>query len=162
MTKRDPFQPVDDDARTLARQLLFDAPHAALATLLPDSGAPSVTRIALATDPGGMPLSLISTLAVHTQNLMANPACSLLIGDPGDKGDPLTHPRLTLHCTAQPVPRDSNDHASLRGHYLSLRPKAKLYVDFADFSFVRFAPSDGLLNGGFGKAYKLTPADLTS
>lgn len=73
----------------------------------------------------------------------------------------MTHPRLTLHCTADLVERDHPDHTLLRDRYLSLRPKAKLYADFADFRFVRFAPSEGLLNGGFGKAYRLTPTDLT-
>lgn len=161
MTRRDPFQPVDDAARCLTRQLLDEATHAALAVLQPGSALPSVTRIALACDAEGQPVSLISTLAAHTQSLQVNPACALLIGEPGDKGDPLTHPRLTLHAAARFVARDSDDHHALRAHYLALRPKARLYADFADFSFVRFQISDGLLNGGFGKAYRLSPRDLT-
>ena len=106
------------------------------------------------------PVSLISTLAHHTAALEANPACALLIGEPGDKGDPLTHARLTLHCTAQLIPRDAPEHPALREHYLALRPKAKLYADFADFRFVRFQIADGLLNAGFGKAYRLAPEDF--
>lgn len=161
MTQTDPFRPTDDDARALARQLLSKATHAALASVQADTAHPSVTRIALATDPGGQPVTLISTLATHTHNLQANPACALLVGDPGDRGDPLTHPRLTLHVRAVFVSRDSEDHTALRAHYLERRPKAKLYVDFADFSFVRFEITDGLLNGGFGKAWRLTLQDVT-
>ena len=156
----DPFRPADDAARELAHALIGDATHAALAVQRPGTTAPSVTRIALATDDLGTPVTLISTLAEHTAALQANPACALLIGQAGDKGDPLTHPRLTLHCRAMPISRSSPEHATLRKRFVTLRPKAKLYVDFADFSFVRFQVQDGLLNGGFGKAWRLSAADL--
>lgn len=160
MSRSDPFQPADPEARELARSLVDTATHAALAVLQPNTPSPSVTRIACATDDHGNPVTLISQLSTHTAALEANPTCALLLGEPGDKGDPLTHPRLTLHCTAQFLDRDSAAHAELRTRYLSLRPKAKLYIDFADFRFVRFEMTDGLLNGGFGKAYLLQPGDL--
>ena len=155
-----PFRPVDDTARNLARDLIDTATHGALATLRPDLGLPSVSRIALATDTNGGPITLISTLADHTRAWQFNPACALLIGEPAETGDPLTHPRLTLHAQAAFVARESEDHATLRARYLALRPKAKLYVDFADFGFVRFAVSDAVLNGGFGKAWRLAPTDI--
>ena len=160
MTRQDPFQPADETSRALSRELMQAATHAALAVLQPGTGLPSVTRIALALDAAGQPVSLISTLAHHTAALEANPACALLIGEPGEKGDPLTHPRLTLHCTAQLIRRDTPGHQALRDHYLAQRPKAKLYADFADFRFVRFRITDGLLNAGFGKAYRMGPSDF--
>lgn len=160
MPETSPFRPLDDEARATMRHLMTGATHAALAVLQPGTRAPSVTRIALATTQAGQPMSLISTLSSHTQALEADPACALLIGAPGDKGDPLTHPRLTLHARARLVPRDAADHATLRARYLALRPKAKLYADFGDFRFVTFDVHDGLLNGGFGKAYLLTAEDL--
>ncbi len=152
MTNADPFQSTDEAARMLAQELITGADHAALAVLRPGSALPSVSRIALATDGENRPISLISTLADHTRALQANPACALLIGSPEVKGDPLVHPRLTLHCTATLIPRATSAHQILRERYLSLRPKARLYVDFADFGFVRFKVEDGMLNGGFGKA----------
>ena len=158
MTKRDPFNPVDADTRALARELLDTATYAALAVL--ENGHPSVTRIAFATTPEGAPLSLISDLSSHTQALDQTPTCSILVGEPEDRGDPLTHPRLTLQATAQFVRHGDDLHPALRAHYLSLRPKAKLYIDFADFRLVRFDVQSALLNGGFGKAYRLTAADL--
>ncbi len=160
MTQNDPFRPVDDTARRMARDLLDNLEHAALAVLHPDTSLPSVTRIALATDADGRPVSLISSLAEHTRALHENPACALLVGEPAGKGDPLTHPRLTLHCTAHFIQRDTPEHEEVRDRYLSQRPKARLYVDFADFSFVRFDVTDALLNAGFGKAYKLSARDL--
>ncbi|WP_299044185.1 pyridoxamine 5'-phosphate oxidase family protein [uncultured Tateyamaria sp.] len=154
----DPFRTPDDDARATARQLVDDATFAALAVTDPQTGHPSVTRIALATDTDGTPVSLISDLSTHTAALVNQPACALLVGEPADKGDPLTHPRLTLHCTARFIPHAQD--AQLRAHYLAARPKATLYAGFTDFRFVRFTVDTGLLNGGFGKAFKLGPGDL--
>ena len=153
MQKNDPFRPMDDEARALIATLM-QSDHAALAVARAD-GTPSVTRIALALDEGETPITLVSDLAMHTQALRAAPACALLVGEPREKGDPLTHPRLTLHCRAAFVAQGSDAHLELRAQYLKQRPKAKLYVDFADFHFVRFEVFDGLLNAGFGKAYRL-------
>jgi putative heme iron utilization protein len=157
MTKS-PIRPTDDQARTLAHDLLSTSNHASLAVIHPDTGAPFVTRIALAVAPDGTPMSLISTLAFHTTALKQNSECSLLIGDSLDKGDPLAFPRLTLSATAKFVPRADDRH--LRDHFIQTKPKAKLYIDFADFGFVLFHPSGAALNGGFGKAYALSAADL--
>lgn len=155
-----PYLPADAETRAQARALIDAARHAALAVLQPGGLSPSVSRIALATDAQGMPVSLISALAAHTAALETTPACALLIGEPGARGDPLTHPRLTLHCSAQMIARGTPGHDALRTRYLMLRPKAGLYVDFGDFRFVRFDVADGLLNAGFGKAVRLTGKDL--
>lgn len=155
-----PIRPTDDEARMKARRLLAVASHGALGTLDPDSGAPLVTRIALALSPEGLPVTLVSDLAAHTRALRADPRASILVGEPGPKGDPLSHPRLTLRARAHFVPHGGADHARLRRFYLAQRPKSALYADFADFSFVLFEPSGASLNGGFGKAYSLTRADL--
>jgi len=154
MTKRDPINPTDADARALARGLLRDARFGALAVIQPETQTPYVARIGMIGQ-GGTPLILISTLSLHTKALQANPACSLLIGEPGDKGDPLTHPRMTLMCKAAPA-----DKGPLREAWLAAIPKAKLYYDFTDFIMFRLTPDVIHLNGGFGKAYTLTTADL--
>jgi putative heme iron utilization protein len=151
----DPIRPTDDEARALARSLIDAARFAALGVIDPATGAPTVTRIALVAGPDGVPLSLISTLSSHTAALAEDPACSLLIGEPGARGDPLTHPRLTLQARAEAA-----DKTALRTHYLQHYPKAQLYYDFTDFGLTRFVPTAGHLNGGFGKAYVLTQADL--
>lgn len=153
----DPIRPTDETARALARGLIDGARHAALGVIERDSGAPMVTRIALVRGPDGVPLTLISTLSSHTAALSASPGCSLLIGEPGDRGDPLTHPRLTLQARAEPA-----DKAALKDHYLRLYPKATLYYDFGDFGLMRFRPLAGFLNAGFGQAYRLSPGDLAA
>lgn len=155
-----PIRPTDDDARALARALLADAGHAALAVLHPDTGAPYVSRIALGLAPDGAPVTLISTLSLHTRALQVDPRAAVLVGEPGPKGDPLTHPRLTVQARARFIDRADPAHAAIRDRYLTDHPKSKLYADFADFGFVVFEVEGASLNGGFGKAYNLTPDDL--
>lgn len=155
----DPIRPTDDEARALARDLLAGAQFAALGVLTAE-GLPMVTRVAIATAPDGRPLSLVSDLSAHAVALKANPAASLLVGEPGPRGDPLTHPRLTLQCRASFFRHGDPGHEALAAHYLAQRPKAKLYAGFADFFHVVFRIEAGLMNGGFGRAFRLTEPDI--
>ena len=160
MTETSPIRPTDDEARRLARALLDDARFAALGVSDPEDGTPLVSRVAIGIDEKGAPVTLISDLSSHTRSLKLAPACSLLLGEPGSKGDPLTHPRITLQCEARFVQREGGEHTAIRKRFLTTHPKAKLYIDFADFGFARFVIRRAYLNGGFGKAFHLGPADL--
>lgn len=155
-----PIRPTDDDARALAQGLMAQARHCALATL-DATGAPLVARVAFGLAGDGTPISLVSTLSHHTQALMRDPRCALLLGEPGTKGDPLTHPRLTLQARADPVQRTDPGFDPLQAGWLESHPKSRLYIGFTDFLFVRFELSQAFLNGGFGKAFTLTPTDLS-
>lgn len=154
-----PIRPTDDEARQMAAELMQTARFAALATLSTDR-TPTLSRVAFGLAPDGAPISLVSTLSAHTQALISRPACSLLVGEPGEKGDPLTHPRLTLNATATLLPNDTETHQNLAAHYLLSHAKSKLYIGFGDFHFLRFTITDAFLNGGFGKAFQLTSEDL--
>jgi hypothetical protein len=83
-----------------------------------------------------------------------------MVGDPGPKGDPLTHPRLMVQAHASFILRSDPDHTTFHDEWLQAHPKAKLYINFADFGFVRLTPQAAVLNAGFGKAYRLQPADF--
>lgn len=155
MDKVDPVRPADETARALAAELLGAMRFAALGTLR--DGAPMVTRVACLWLPGLGPATLVSDLSEHAAALAADPRCSLLAGEPGAKGDPLTHPRITLLGRAERA-----DKAAHRDAWLAAIPKAGLYYDFADFRLWRLAPTEAHLNGGFGKAYRLGPQDLPS
>lgn len=155
-----PIRPTDEEARALARRLIAGARFAALSVLHPETGGPYVSRIALGRTAEGTPVTLISSLALHTTALKADPRAALLIGEPGSKGDPLAHPRLSLRACARFIARDDPAHAAIRKTYLADHPKSKVYADFADFGFVLFEAEGAALNGGFGRAYMLTPEDL--
>jgi heme iron utilization protein len=159
--KRDAVAPADAEALELARGLLA-IPHAALAWTDPESGTPGISRIAFGLGPTGLPMTLISSLTPHFAALKAQPACAILLGEPGPKGDPLTHPRLMIRATARFLERPSEAHSTARAHWLTGHPKSTLYIDFADFALVELVPGSALLNGGFGKAFRLTAEDLVS
>ncbi len=96
----------DAEAIRLAKTLIRTRRYGALAVLDPQTGGPLVSRVGVATDLDGTPLILVSMLSAHTQALIADPRCSLLLGEPG-KGDPLAHPRISLICRAERIERDS-------------------------------------------------------
>lgn len=150
---RNPIRPTDNEARQLARELLLPARYGALGVCLPDGGAPMVSRVAMLWL--GAPMLLLSDLALHMKALRADPRCSLLIGAPGAKGDPLIYPRITLQAEAQEVEK-----AAFRDEWLKAAPKTTLYYDFSDFHLLRLNVRQAFLNGGFGKAFQLGPEDL--
>lgn len=157
--KKDVIRETDAQSIQLAKTLLRTARHGALAVIDPASGAPLASRVGVATDIDGTPLLLISMLAPHTGALLADPRCSLLVGEPG-KGDPLAHPRMTLTCRAARLERGMPEHLRAERRYLNRNPKARLYVGLGDFSFFRLGVERASLNGGFGKAYLLNRSDL--
>jgi putative heme iron utilization protein len=115
-------------------------------------GHPFVSIMPYAPDERGRPLLLISTLAMHTQNLAADPRASLLVAQPGD--DPLALARLTLMGAACRVEPD--DRPAAREAYLARHPNAIHWVDFDDFAFWRLDVTDVYFVGGFGAMDWLT------
>jgi putative heme iron utilization protein len=101
-----------------------------------------------ALDSAGRPIFLISNMAMHTQNLKADPRCSLFVAQINADGDPLGAARATLVGNADPVPDD--DLASVRERYLARHGNSRYWVDFSDFSFFRLQPVDLYYVGGFG------------
>ncbi len=157
--KKDVIRETDAEALRLAKTLIRSARFGALAVIEPGTGSPLASRVGVATDIDGAPLILVSMLAAHTGALLADPRCSLMVGEPG-KGDPLAHPRITLACRAQRLERGSADHARAERRYLNRNPKAKLYAGLGDFSIFRLEPERASLNAGFGRAYHLDRADF--
>ncbi|HTW58458.1 MAG TPA: DUF2470 domain-containing protein [Terriglobales bacterium] len=96
----------------------------------------------------GRPLFLISTMAMHTQNLKADPRASLLVTQNSADGDPLGASRVTLVGNALPVPEAEIPAA--RSLYLARHANSKYWVEFEDFSFYRLDIVDIYFVGGFG------------
>ena len=159
MPEFNPIRPTTPQAIELAKKLLRTSRYGAIAVFDAATGLPLASRVAVATDMDGTPLILVSGLAAHTPGLLANPACSLLLGEVG-KGDPLAHPRITLHCRAQKVEKTASHYTRIRRRYLNHNPKGALYADLGDFAFFQLELGSASLNGGFGKAFNLTPDDL--
>jgi putative heme iron utilization protein len=149
------MQPTPDfDPKTAAKKLLREGRSGALATLMPGSGDPYCSLVNVATAADGAPLLLISKLAVHTQNVLADPRVSLMIDERKD-GDPLQGARVMLNGTAAVT-----DEAAARRRYLARQPEAELFVGFADFAFYKVALKSVHLVAGFGRIVDLKPEDV--
>ena len=144
----------DFDPKSAAKKLLREARSGALATLMPGSGDPYCSLVNVASAPDGSPLLLLSRLAVHTKNILADPRISLML-DERKQGDPLEGARVMLMGTAV-ASKDSND----RRRYLARHPEADLFAGFADFGFYRLTLETAHLVAGFGRIVDLAPPDV--
>ncbi|MFL6820091.1 MAG: HugZ family protein [Bradyrhizobium sp.] len=152
------MQPTADfDAARLARSLLRRSRQGALATLMAGSGDPYCSLVNVASHPDGSPILLISRLAIHTQNILADSRVSLMLDERAD-GDPLEGSRIMLMGRAQEA--NGSDLETLRRRYLNAHPSAKAFVGFRDFSFFRIVPSGVHLVAGFGRIVDLKPAQF--
>jgi len=130
-----------------ARTLVHVVATGALATLSrKHPGFPFASVMPYATDDAGRPLFLISTMAMHTQNLMTDARASLLITQP-DAVEPLASGRVTLIGDARKL--DDPERATARAAYLARHANAAYWVDFEDFAFWRLDVRDVYFVGGF-------------
>ena len=111
------------------------------------AGYPFGSLMPYAIDEAGRPIFLISSMAMHTQNIQAEPRASLFVCQGGD-GDPLGTARATLVGDVLPIPEDEAGEA--RERYLSRYENSRSWVDFKDFGFYRLQPLDLYYVGGFG------------
>jgi putative heme iron utilization protein len=108
-------------------------------------------------DDHGQPVFLISTMAMHTQNLLSDPRASLLVTQPESRSDPLGAARVTLMGSVTKVPKE--EIAEVRALYLERHDNASYWVDFQDFGFFRMALTDIYFVGGFGSMGWVMPGD---
>lgn len=155
-----PIRETTREAVRLGKTLIRTAGYGSMAVLDPRDGRPYASRVSVATDFDGTPVTLISRLSFHTKALLADRRCSLLLGEPG-KGDPLAHPRISLSCDAVFLESGTAEHEAASRRFLRRNPKSKFYAGFGDFSFVRLDIRTASLNGGFGQAFELDGKDLS-
>lgn len=132
-----------------ARTLVYLGRIGSLSTLSrKQCGFPFGSVMPYGIDDRGRPIFLISTMAMHTQNLEADPRASLLVTQPDARGDPLGASRVTLVGNVAPVLEP--EVAEARKLYLERYTNGKYWVDFEDFSFYRMDVVDVYYVGGFG------------
>jgi putative heme iron utilization protein len=105
----------------------------------------------------GQPIFLISSMAMHTQNLEGDLRASLLVMQPSNPGDALGAGRVTLVGNAGKIPEAEK--AEARERYLAAYENAKYWVDYEDFSFYRLDVVDVYFVGGFGVMGWVAAAD---
>jgi heme iron utilization protein len=144
-----------------ARTLVYLGRLGSLSTISrKQPGFPFGSVMPYALDDHGRPLFLISTMAMHTQNLKADPRASLLVTQNDADADPLGASRVTLVGNALPV--SSEELAAARTIYLARQPNSKYWVDFEDFSFYRLEVVDVYYVGGFGVMGWVSAPDYTN
>ena len=132
-----------------ARTLMYRGRIGSLSTLSrKQTGFPFGSVMPYGQDERGRPIFLISTMAMHTQNLQADPRASLLVTQPGGDGDPLGASRVTVLGNVLPV--EPSETAAVRKLYLASYANSKYWVDYEDFSFYRMEVVDVYYVGGFG------------
>jgi heme iron utilization protein len=124
------------------------------------AGHPFASVMPYALDSGGRPLFLVSTMAMHTQNLLDDARASLLITQPDWSGDPLAAGRLTLMGQGRKL--DATETVEARSAYLARHQRAGYWVDFDDFAFWRLDIVDVYFVGGFAAMDWVTADDYAA
>jgi putative heme iron utilization protein len=120
-------------------------------------GFPFGSVMPYALDDRGRPIFLISTMAMHTQNLQADPHVSLLVMQESGSDDVLGAGRVTLLGYVSIAPQA--EVAEARRLYLERHASSKYWVDFEDFAFYRMEIVDVYFVGGFGVMGWISVAD---
>ncbi len=144
-TESHPEPTLAERARTLVHigQVGSLSTHSRKAT-----GYPFGSIMPYAPDADGRVTFLISSMAMHTQNVLQDPRASLLVTPPKVEGDPLGASRVTLVGDCLAVTEAENE--GVRSLYLSRHANARHWVDYGDFSFFRLDPQAVYMVGGFG------------
>jgi len=98
-----------------------------------------------ASDQEGRPIFFISSMAMHTQNLIQDPRASLFVAQPEASDDPLGSARMTVVGSASEVAA-----AEVRDLYLSRYENAKSWQEYTDFAYYRLEVEGVYFIGGFG------------
>ncbi|KAF3996311.1 HugZ family pyridoxamine 5'-phosphate oxidase [Glaciimonas immobilis] len=130
-----------------ALHLMHEATWGSLATHSAEMpGYPFATALPFALDEQHCPVCLISGLAEHTKNLIADARASFLIHSPtGD--NVLTGERISIIGNMVAI-SPSQDFIT---RYLRYHPDAREYLALGDFTFYRLTPKRSRYVAGFGQ-----------
>jgi putative heme iron utilization protein len=142
------------DVRTLVQ---YNHGFAVISTISKsDEGYPGGSVVGFAPEPvTGRPLFIFSGMSTHTQDLLADPKCSLTVAAKDFKG--AADGRVNLMGTAVLVTGDAEKQAC-RDTYLAKHPGA-FWVDFGDFNWFRMDVEKVRFVGGFARAGGVSAAE---
>lgn len=97
----------------------------------------------------------LSTLAVHTQNLLRDPRLSLLVMEAdAPQKNPLALTRLILQGTAGRIDRQNPAYERLARQFTDRFPEAAMTMALADFQLWGLRIQAAQFIAGFGRAYR--------
>jgi len=136
------------DLLRAARDLMRVSRYGVLSTnSLDEAGYPFGSAVPFVLDYDQIPLILISRLAEHSRNLLANPKTSLTLVEPAHT-DIQQCSRLSLLTEAEIVKGDKAG----QERYFRYYPKTRFFAGSLDFFFCRLKPIRARMISGFGKA----------
>lgn len=116
-------------------------------------GFPGGSVVGFAPDELGRPVFIFSGMSTHTQDLLADPRCSVTIASKEFKG--AADGRVNLMGKVALV--DASERDALKAVYMKKHPGA-FWVDFGDFNWFRMDEiTDIRFVGGFARAGSITP-----
>lgn len=147
---------MNQEAIQAARELLHSRSFGVLSTIsVKLEGFPFGSVVPYCLDRTGAPVILISTIAQHTKNIVADSRCSITILKESD--DVQSNGRLCL--VGNMVPLDLNETATPEKYYRYF-PKSRDYHQSHDFSFYRMTLVSVRFIGGFGRIHWIEPQDF--
>lgn len=115
-------------------------------------GYPGGSVVGFAPDEHGRPIFVFSGMSSHTQDILADPRCSVTIASKEFKG--AADGRVNLMGTCQRL-KDPEEIAKVKEMYLAKHPGA-FWVDFGDFFWYRMEVEHVRFVGGFARAGSVT------
>lgn len=107
----------------------------------------------------GEPTFLISSMAMHTRNVLKDPHATLLITQATDSPNPLGAGRISLMGQVHLV-EGENAIREVATNYLKRNPSAQNWMHFGDFKFFQLELIDVYFVGGFGVMGWIDPVEF--
>jgi hypothetical protein len=121
-------------------------------------GFPGGSVVGFAPDEEGRPLFVFSGMSSHTQDILADPKCSLTIAAKEFKGAADGRVNLIGTCERLSLKKDPELIAKSKAIYLQKHPGA-FWVDFGDFFWYRMTVQAVRFVGGFARAGSVSPEE---
>ena len=142
-------------AAELARDLVRTAWKGTLATVARSGGHPYGSLVAIAAEPDGTPLMLLSELAEHTKNMLADQRASILFDGTAAGPSALTGPHVSVVGRIEVTASDV-----ARRRFLARHSDASGFIGFADFKLYALRIEWAHLVAGFGRIVRLDAAEM--
>ena len=153
---------MEPDIAAALRSLLLAQQTAALATLHNGEPAISMVPYALLSEGAGFVIH-VSRLAVHTSDMLATPAVSLLVVAPaGSAPSPQELPRASVRGRAKPLSPESAEYADAKALYVARFPSSEQTFSFSDFTLFAIEPRSVRFVGGFARATSILAKEFVS
>jgi heme iron utilization protein len=156
-------EPTDLTQRAIASQALLAAQQTLLLSTASATGMPDISYAPFVRDESGCFNILISELAAHTGNLLANPHASVMFIRPESESNNLfARERAIFDCIAKPIDRNNAGYSTqLMALHKQFGDIIELLQSLSDFHLFALAPVSGRYVAGFGQAFTINIKDCS-